>query len=156
MLGVVDVSSVGSSVRVGRSGLDPPPLPDVGVWLTDAWITATAGPSSLGIEQSDAAPDGSVTVRVLCDLDLCSSPELRATLERLAATTRLTVLDLSATDFMDCSGLSVVLQAARSSHARRWSFIVARERSAPVARLIDLVGVGGAFSQDGTPEHHAP
>ncbi|HEX5922705.1 MAG TPA: STAS domain-containing protein, partial [Baekduia sp.] len=112
----------------------------MGLWLTDAWITATAGPPGLGIEQSEA-PDGSVTVRVLDDLDLSSSPELRTILDRLAATTQLTVLDLSATGFMDCSGLGVVLHAARTSHARHWSFTVARERSAPVARLIDLTGV---------------
>jgi anti-anti-sigma factor len=127
LLGVVDVSSVGNSVRVGRSG---------------------------GIEQSEA-PDGSVTVRVLGDLDLCSSVELRAILDRLAATARLTVLDLSATRFMDCSGLEVVLQAARRSHARHWSFTVARERSAPVARLIDLAGVGAVLAADGTPERRA-
>jgi anti-anti-sigma factor len=152
---VVDVSFGGSSVGVERSGAGPPSLTDVSVWLTDAWITAASGAPGLGIEQSEA-PDGSVIVRVLGDLDLCSSPELRATLDLLAATTRLTILDLSGTDFMDCSGLNVVLQAARTSHARHWSFTVAHKRSAPVARLIDLVGVGAALSSDGTPEHRTP
>jgi anti-anti-sigma factor len=129
---MVDVSSLGSSVRVGQSGLDPPP--------------------SLGIELSDA-PDGAVIVRVLGDLDLCSAAELRAVLDRLAATARLTILDLSATSFIDCSGLGVVLQAALRSGSG--SFTVARERSAPVARLIDLVGVDAALSSDGAPERRS-
>jgi anti-anti-sigma factor len=119
----------------------------VRVWLTDAWIDGAAGPSGLGIQHCGAA-DGSVVVRVLGDLDLCSAPELRAALDRLAATTRLTILDLSATRFIDCAGLGVVLDAARSSRARHWSFTLARERSAPVIRLIDLVGVGPALADE--------
>jgi anti-anti-sigma factor len=116
-------------------------LEGVRVWLTDAWIDGAAGPAGLGIQHTCAA-DGSVVVRVLGDLDLCSAPELRAALDRLAATTRLTILDLSATRFIDCTGLGVVLHAARTSRVRQWSFTLARERSAPVTRLIDLVGVG--------------
>jgi anti-anti-sigma factor len=145
---VVDVSSGGSSVGVARSGAGPRAL-------IDARSTATSGAPGFGVEQSEA-PDGSVTVRVLGDLDLSSSSTLRAILDRLAATTQLTVLDLSSTGFMDCSGLAVVLDAARTSHARHWSFTLAHERSAPVARLIDLAGVGAALSSDGTPEHRTP
>jgi anti-sigma B factor antagonist len=120
------MSREGSSVCVGRSGVD--------------------------IEQSEA-PDGSVTLRVLGDLDLCSAPELRAALDRLAAATRSTVLDLSTTDFMDCSGLGIVLQAARISRGRAGSgsFTLARERSAPVARLIALAGVGQSLTDDRQP-----
>lgn len=117
------MSSGGSCVGIGQAGFD--------------------------IEQSEA-PDGSVTVRVVGDLDLSSSPELRATLDRLAATTRPTVLDLSATGFMDCSGLSVLLEAARASQGRAGprSFTLARKRSAPVARLIDLAGLSAVLTDD--------
>jgi anti-anti-sigma factor len=145
---VVDVSSDGGAVRNEQSA-GTVELHGVRVWLTDAWIDGAAGPSGLGIQHS-GAPDGSVTVRVLGDLDLCSAPELRTALDRLAVTTRQTVLDLSATRFMDCSGLGVVLQAARSSHARHWSFTLARERSPSVTRLIDLAGVGPSLTDKRT------
>ncbi len=66
----------------------------------------------------------------------------------LAATTYPTVLDLSATGFMDCSGLGVVLHAVRTAQRRAGSFTLARERSAQVARLIDLTGVSTALTDD--------
>jgi anti-anti-sigma factor len=138
------VSSDDGAVRIGRSVAG---IEGVRVWLTDAWIDEAAGPSGLGIQHS-GSPDGSVTVHVLGDLDLCSAPELRAALDRLAATTRLTILDLSATGFMDCTGLGVVLEAARTSQARRWSFTVAHERSPSVSRLIELAGVGPCLADD--------
>jgi anti-anti-sigma factor len=147
---VVDVSGDAGGVGDGRSDVALLPRDGVRVWLTDAWIDGAAGPSGLGI-QHIAAVDGSVVVRVVGELDLHSAPELRVALDRLAATTRLTVLDLSATRFIDCAGLGVVLHAARTSRARRWSFILARERSAPVTRLIELAGVGSALTDERHP-----
>jgi hypothetical protein len=112
------------NVAVDVGGADP--LSDIRISLTDAWIDPAAGPPGLGIQHC-CAPDGSVTVRVLGDLDL------------------------SATRFTDCSGLGVVLHAARTSLARRWSFTLDRERSPSVARLIALAGVGPSLIDDRNP-----
>jgi len=112
-------------------------------WLTPSWVVDN-GPG-LGIRLLDG-PDGSAIVRVGGDLDLAASVELQAVLAQLAHTHRLTVLDLSATRFIDCAGLGVVLHAAATCSARAWSFSVSRDRSVPVRRLIQLVGIGAALA----------
>lgn len=139
-LGVMDVTAV-------ADGADALPLSGVRVWLTDALIDRAAGPPGLGIQHCDA-PDGSVTVRVVGDLDIASSGQLRTDLDRLSSTTRLTILDLSATSFIDCSGLGVVLHAARTARTRRWSFSLAPEHSPAVAQLIAFAGAGPSLIDD--------
>ncbi|MET0761883.1 MAG: STAS domain-containing protein [Thermoleophilaceae bacterium] len=96
------------------------------------------------IEQADGV-DGSVIVKVLGDLDLCSSPELESVLAGLLRTRRPTILDLSAIRFVDCRGLGVVLWAAGAAKAEGWSFIVAAVRAPCVTRLSALAEVGSAL-----------
>jgi anti-anti-sigma factor len=115
------------------------------LWLAQRWASETAAPASQGIEQADGA-DGSVIVRVLGDLDLCSCPELQSVLAGLLRTRRPTILELSAIRFIDCPGLGVVLWATNAAQADDWSFVVAPERAPCVTRLIVLTGVGSALS----------
>ena len=60
------------------------------------------------------------------ELDLVSSEQVNARLEELRAAGRPVLLDLDALDFMDSSGLRLVLNAAEASDASGWPFSVTR------------------------------
>lgn len=80
---------------------------------------------------------GRVVVWVLGELDVWSAQELRARLDDLAERKRATLLDLSATTFIDCAGLAVVLRAIILSERDGWSFALA-ERAPAVTALFDF------------------
>lgn len=120
------------------------------LWLTRSWASDAAAPAGRRIGRAEGA-DGSVTVRVLGDLDLCSSPELQTVLADLLRARRPAILDLSETRFIDCGGLAVVLWAAGAARAEEWSFGVAAERAACVDRLIVLVDVGSVIPRAQLP-----
>jgi anti-sigma B factor antagonist len=74
------------------------------------------------------------------DLDLLTAPELE---ERLveAMSTGETVLDLSGLSFIDSSGIALLVAVSRRARENGWRLRVERP-SGPVARLIELTGVG--------------
>ncbi len=75
------------------------------------------------------------------ELDLSSAEELKSLLLRELSSGRRLVLDLSALEFMDSTGLAVIVQAINS--ARRSSAVLelyAQLRSQP-QRLMELTGV---------------
>ncbi len=73
------------------------------------------------------------------ELDLATAGRLQETLDALAEQESSTILDLSNVGFLDSTGLRVIVSAARASEASGWSFAVAPEVTAPVARLFELV-----------------
>ena len=81
---------------------------------------------------------GRAVVSVLGELDVWSAPELREILEDLAERERATLLDLSATTFIDCAGVAVVLRAVAASERDGWSFVVADGAPPAVTALFDL------------------
>jgi anti-anti-sigma factor len=66
--------------------------------------------------------DGTVVLTVHGELDLASADEVSARLADLRAAGEPVLLDLDALDFMDSSGLRVVLNAAETSDATGWPF----------------------------------
>src|SRR5437667_10754507 len=60
------------------------------------------------------ACDGLAMVAVEGDLDCATAPRLRNTLEALAPAGQVVLVDLSATDFMDCAGMGALV----TSHQR--------------------------------------
>jgi anti-sigma B factor antagonist len=66
--------------------------------------------------------DGAVVLTVRGDLDLASVDEVQARLAALRAAGEPAVLDLDELDFMDSSGLRMVLDAAEASDATGWRF----------------------------------
>ncbi len=93
---------------------------------------------------------GRVVVWVLGELDVSSAPELRAVLEDLASSGRSTLLDLSATTFMDCAGMAVILRAVATSERLDWPFVVADGAPPVVTTLFDHAR--GRVAATATPE----
>jgi anti-anti-sigma factor len=97
--------------------------------------------------------EGNAAVVVVSgELDLASGPELEQTLEQLAEQPiELLVIDLRAVDFMDSTGLSIIVKAhQRFTDAGRQLALV---RGTPqVQRLLDLTGVAERLPLVDSPE----
>jgi anti-sigma B factor antagonist len=90
---------------------------------------------------STASDDGRLVLAPRGELDLLTVPELEQGLLR-ALPEGETVLDLSGVSFIDSSGIALLVSVSKLARQNGWRLRVQRP-SAPVARLIDLTGVGG-------------
>ena len=84
---------------------------------------------------------GASVITVTGELDLRTSPQLEATLGRVFdAGTKLVILDLRQIEFMDSTGLRVVLSAHRRAHetGRRFALVRGADQ---VERVLTLTGV---------------
>jgi anti-anti-sigma factor len=91
-------------------------------------------------------------IRVSGELDLASSPTLEAELERIATTdASLVVIDLTELEFMDSTGLSVLVRAHQRSEqsGQRFGLI---NGSQQVQRLLSLTGVAERLMLAGAPD----
>jgi anti-sigma B factor antagonist len=82
---------------------------------------------------------GAALIAVSGELDLASGPALESELDKVTAPeTTLVVVDLRELEFMDSTGLSIIVRA--------------HQRLAQVQRLLDLTGVAERVRLVGTPE----
>jgi anti-sigma B factor antagonist len=97
-------------------------------------------PSGFSISVSDS--DGRAVVAVRGELDLATAPELeQAVLERLDAGQDV-ILDLRGLQFMDSSGLRVLVAAhARASDGGPDFAIVRPPAGSEVAKILEIAGV---------------
>jgi anti-sigma B factor antagonist len=97
-------------------------------------------PSGFSISTSDG--DGRVVVTIRGELDLATAPELEtALLERLDAGQEV-VLDLRELQFMDSSGLRVLVTAhARAGDGGPRFAIVRPLAGGEVAKILDIAGI---------------
>lgn len=87
------------------------------------------------VEAADAS--GTVVVRITGELDMSSAPAIRTAIEPvLASGPARIVLDLGGLEFVDSSGLAVLLQAAE--HAND---IVLRNPTGIVLRVVEATGL---------------
>lgn len=85
--------------------------------------------------------DGATVLAVSGELDLATSPALEEELARVNSTeATLLILDLSDLEFMDSTGLSVLVRAQQHSQemGRRFGVVSGRPQ---VQRLLSLTGV---------------
>jgi anti-anti-sigma factor len=68
--------------------------------------------------------DGTVVLTLRGELDLVNAETVAARLDALRTAGEPVLLDLDVLDFMDSSGLRVVLNAAEASDASGWPFFV--------------------------------
>jgi anti-sigma B factor antagonist len=96
--------------------------------------------------------DHAAVVTVSGELDLASSPALEEELDRVVSSqTPLVVIDLRALEFMDSTGLSVLIRAHQRAEERGLRFGLVRG-SQQVQRLLSLTGVAERLTLVDAPE----
>ncbi len=91
-------------------------------------------------------------IAVSGELDLASSPALQEELDRLASSdAKLLIIDLRELDFMDSTGLSVLVRAHQRAeeHGRQLAMVKGPQQ---VQRLLSLTGVGDRLTLVDAPE----
>ena len=97
-------------------------------------------PTGFSISTSDR--DGRAVVLIRGELDLATAPDLEAALtERLDAGQDV-VVDLRELEFMDSTGLRVLVSAHARVEDGAQSFLIVRPRpDAPIAKILAIAGV---------------
>jgi len=96
--------------------------------------------------------DGTVVLTLRGELDLVSADEVGARLDALRGAGEPVLLDLDALEFMDSSGLRVVLNAAEASDASGWPFSLTHGPE-QVRRLFESTCVTGRLPIVPPPGH---
>jgi anti-anti-sigma factor len=107
------------------------------------------------IEVSERA--GRVEVTPRGELDMASAPELEQTIMPRLEQSTWVLLDLRSLDFIDSSGLRVVVGAHRTAEERRGRFTCVR--GAPgttVHRIVEIAGIDGVIEMVDDPSEAAP
>lgn len=100
------------------------------------------------LELMEVREAGKVRVRLRGELDLAGAPAVSESLRRLRERGETVLLDLDELEFIDVSGLRIVMAAAEDARRDGWSFAVT-PGSAPVRRLISLVPLDKPLPLDG-------
>jgi len=91
-------------------------------------------------------PHGCTIVTLCGELDIASAPDLR---ERLLAilcrqTPGLLILDLARLEFIDSSGIAVLVNTERRARLLGWSLVLVAPQ-APVSRILHICGLEQLF-----------
>jgi len=106
--------------------------------------------SNFEVEVRDG--DQAVVIGVRGELDLASSPALEHELDSgRAASARLVIVDLRELEFMDSTGLSVLVRAHQRATENGQEFAVVRG-SQQVQRLLSLTGVADRLTLVDSPD----
>jgi anti-sigma B factor antagonist len=104
-----------------------------------------SGPIDFSVEERDEA--GVRVIAVAGELDIATAPSLCALLDATRAARRPRLLvDLSAVEFCDSTGLRALLGAAAEVRTHGGRFALVCPPGSDVARLLDVVGAGGAIA----------
>ncbi len=106
--------------------------------------------SNFSVDVRDGAE--ALVIEVSGELDLASSPELERELERgTASEAPLLIIDLRKLEFMDSTGLSVVVRAHQraTQGGKRFAIVKGPQQ---VQRLLSLTGVAERLTVVDTPE----
>jgi len=90
-------------------------------------------------ERRDA--DGAVCLSLIGELDLSVTDRLRLHLDQLQRSQRRVRIDLSQLEFIDCSGVALILAALREARGAQRALEVDRHVSPNVSRVISLVQI---------------
>lgn len=129
-----------------------------------AWVfsgtgrrVATGARDSLGVMASSFRvqvrnENGAPLVAISGELDLASTPALEEELERVSATApSLVIIDLRELDFMDSTGLSVLIRAHQQSQQSGYRLGIVNG-SRQIRRLLTLTGVADRLTIVDRPE----
>jgi anti-anti-sigma factor len=102
----------------------------------------STAPDRLTIELESRSP-GEATLRLAGELDLVTSPTLREELARHHARGHRVVLDLADVEFVDSTGLVLLMESARDSGG---NVALRRNISPAVARLFEVTKTEQLFA----------
>ncbi len=106
--------------------------------------------SNFGVEVRDE--QRAVVIGVSGELDLASSPELEQELDRgISSNAELLIVDLRTLEFMDSTGLSVLVRAHQRATERGKQLAIVKGPQ-QVQRLLSLTGVADRLTVVDTPE----
>lgn len=100
----------------------------------------TTVPGYLGFNVAVRADEDVTVVDVRGDLDCYTAPKLRAVLLDLADGPRKVVLDVGSSDFIDSTGLGVLVGGLKRFRQQGGDMVV-RSPNAMTARLFEVTGV---------------
>lgn len=100
---------------------------------------ADLGPSDFSISTDGDAAGGRLLVVVRGELDLATAPDLEETLMGAIEAGREVVLDLRELDFMDSSGVRVLVVAHTRAQGRFG--VVAAPPDSPVTKILVIAGL---------------
>ncbi len=92
---------------------------------------------------------GPLRLTLAGELDLASAPDLEARLRQLKDTRQTVCLDLSALEFIDSTGIRVLLQTVQDARSDGWDLRVADELTPGVRRVLELVQLDRYIVGDG-------
>jgi len=96
------------------------------------------GPTqAFAIQESRA--DGWLRLSLSGELDLTVAPKLEEQLTRLRATMSPVRLDLSMLEFIDSTGLHLLIRTVGDARIKRWRFVIEPELTPQVLGLFKLV-----------------
>ncbi len=91
-----------------------------------------------------ATPQG-VRLELVGELDLSVAGRVRDRLEELAQPGATVMLDLSRLDFIDSSGINVIITYHRQAAQEGWQLLVEQQMTLPVRRVFNVMGLGAVF-----------
>ena len=104
-------------------------------------MSAPYGGDPFSVQERDEA--GVRVIAVAGELDIATAPDLCARLDASRSTRRPRLLvDLTAVDFCDSTGLRALLGAASEVRAHGGRFAIVCPPTGEVARLLEIVGAG--------------
>lgn len=99
-----------------------------------------------------SSQDGATVIAVSGELDLASSPALQEEIDRVASSdSKMLIIDLRKLDFMDSTGLSVLVRAHQRAEeqGRQLAMVKGPQQ---VQRLLSLTGVADRLTLVDAPE----
>jgi anti-anti-sigma factor len=99
-----------------------------------------SGPAPFSVATDDA--DGRLAVAVRGELDLATAPELEAVLMPALSGGAKVVLDLRPLEFMDSTGVRVIVAAHQAAGESGGSLVLVRtDPEGPVGRVLEISGL---------------
>jgi anti-sigma B factor antagonist len=104
----------------------------------------TTVPGFLGFDVSVSAAEDATVVEVRGDLDCYTAPKLQAVLLELADGPRKVILDVGSSNFIDSTGLGVLVGGLKRFRQQGGDMVV-RAPSPMTTRLFEVTGVSKLF-----------
>jgi anti-sigma B factor antagonist len=97
--------------------------------------------SAAGYELAQFEYDGAQVVRAIGEFGIESAERFRGTIDGALGTGVPVVLDLSGVEFMDSTGLSVILNALKDSWGRGQALLIAGPLRETISSLLNITGI---------------